>query len=50
VAYHKWSNFKVTINDYRAILNYHVAKSKFFNQMVEKKGNIFLAKYFEKSK
>jgi hypothetical protein len=45
VAYHKWSNLKLTLDDYRArflklpcgiILGHHVAQSSCFNWMVEK--------------
>jgi hypothetical protein len=45
MAYHKWSNFKPTLNAYRAILICHVAQSNCFNQMVGKKN--CLAKYFK---
>ncbi len=37
MAYHKWSNPKLTLNDYRAILSCHMAQSSCFNKMVEKK-------------
>jgi hypothetical protein len=35
MAYHKWSNPKLTLNDYRAILSCHVAQSSCFNRTVE---------------
>jgi hypothetical protein len=35
MAYHKWSNLKLTINDYREIFNCHMAQSSCFNRMVE---------------
>ncbi len=37
MAYHKWSNPKLTLNGYKAILSCHVAQSSYFNRMVEKK-------------
>jgi hypothetical protein len=47
MAYHKWSNPKLTPDDYNAILSCHVAQSSCFNWMVEEKIYIYLEKYFE---
>jgi hypothetical protein len=47
---HKWSNHKLTLDDYKAILSFQVAQSSYFNKMVEENGNICLAKYFRKFK
>jgi len=37
MAYRKWSNPKLTLDGYRAILSCHVAHSSCFNKMVEEK-------------
>jgi len=39
MAYHKWSNLKLTLNDYKAILNCHMAQSSCFNEWLK---NIYL--------
>ncbi len=36
MAYHKWSNPKLTLNGYKEILSCHVAQSSCYNRMVEK--------------
>jgi hypothetical protein len=50
VAYHKWSNLTLTLNDYKAILSCHMAQFSCFNQMVEEKGKYLFGKIFQKSK
>jgi hypothetical protein len=42
-----WSNPKLTLNDYKAILSCHVAQFSYFNRMVEKK-EIFVCQNISK--
>jgi hypothetical protein len=46
MAYHKWSNLKLTLDDYRAILGHHMAQSSYYNQMVEEKKKYLFGKIF----
>jgi hypothetical protein len=50
MAYHKWSNLKLTLNDYKAILSCHMAQSSCFNWMVEGGKKYIFYKMFQKSK
>jgi len=45
---HKWSNLKLTLDDYKAILSCHVALSSYFNKMVEEKWKYLFGKIFQK--
>jgi hypothetical protein len=47
MAYHKWSNLKLTLNDYKAILSCHMAQSSCFNWMVEGGKKNYFAKCFK---
>ncbi len=45
---HKWSNPKLTLDDYKAILSWHVAQSSYLNKMVEEKWKYLFGKIFQK--
>jgi hypothetical protein len=42
MAYHMWSNPKLTLDDYKEILSCHMAQYSYLNQMVEEKKRNFL--------
>jgi hypothetical protein len=48
MAYHKWSNLKLTLSDNKGILSCHMAQSSCFNWMVEKK-EIFVWQYISEN-
>jgi hypothetical protein len=47
---HKWSNPKLTLDHYKAILSCHVAQFSYFNKMVEEKWKYLFGKIFQKIK